>query len=71
MTILVTSTTCTTRMCIEYDYMHMHVRLYFVVNTMCTTLKKYLCLDLFVIVVKLCTCSTCHGTFISLDINTY
>ena len=26
MTILVTSTTCTTRMCIEYDYMHMHVR---------------------------------------------
>ena len=24
--ILVTSTTCTTRMCIEYDYMHMHVR---------------------------------------------
>ena len=28
MTILVTSrsTTCTTRTCIEYDYMHMHVR---------------------------------------------
>ena len=24
MTILVTSTTCTTRMCIEYDYMHVH-----------------------------------------------
>ena len=23
---LVTSTTCTTRTCIEYDYMHMHVR---------------------------------------------
>ena len=42
--------------------------LYFVVNAMCT-LKKGLCLDLFVIVVKLCTCSTCHGTFISLDIN--
>ena len=33
----------------------------FVVNAMCT-LKKCLCLDLFVIVVKLCTCSTCHGT---------
>ena len=32
------------------------------------TLKKCLCLDLFVIV-KLCTCSTCYGTFISLDIN--
>ena len=44
--------------------------LYFVVNAMCT-LKKCLCLDLFVIVVKLCTCSTCHGTFISLDINRY
>ena len=26
MTILVTSTTCTTRTCIEYDYMHMYVR---------------------------------------------
>ena len=35
------------------------------------TLKKCLCLDLFVIVVKLCTCSTSHGTFISLDINRY
>ena len=34
-------------------------------------LKKCLCLDLFGIVVKLCTCSTCHGTFISLDINRY
>ena len=30
--------------------------LYFVVNAMCT-LKKCLCLDLFVIVVKLCTCN--------------
>ena len=26
MTVLVTRTTCTTSMCIEYDYMHMHVR---------------------------------------------
>ena len=26
MTILVTSTTCTTRTCIEFDYMHIYVR---------------------------------------------
>ena len=49
-----------------YKELHFYLISMFVLNAMCT-LKNCLRLDLFVIV-KLCTCSTCHGTFISLDI---
>ena len=56
----------------ETTLLHLYLISMFVLCGECQcTLKKCLCLNLFVIVVKLCTCSTCHGTFISLDINRY
>ena len=56
----------------ETTLLHLYLISMFVLCGECQcTLQKCLCLDLFVIVVKLCTCSTCHGTFISLDINRY
>ena len=56
----------------ETALLHFYLISMFVLCGECQrTLKECLCLDLFVSVVKLCTCSNCHGTFISLDINIY
>ena len=57
----------------ETTLLHFYLISMFVLRGECHVYIKEvsLSLDLFVIVVKLCTCSTCHGTFISLDINRY